>query len=143
MREILFRGISKVDGHHAVKGGFVYGNYIKDYDSHMFGKCDVIMFLGEDGQGRRYPIEKDSAEQFTGLLDKNNSKIFEGDIIKAWSEGLCAVGEVIRRIDGLLIIYPAHQKQIFWGLMPNLKGETSVEVIGNIHENPELMEVNK
>ena len=78
--------------------------------------------------------------QYTGLHDKNGVKIFEGDIVVAWSVGHRAVGEVKKRIDGLWIMYPAYQKGKLWGLCPNSKGETSVEIIGNIHENKELLE---
>lgn len=72
--------------------------------------------------------------------DWNGRKIFEGDIISAWSEGTNAIGEVKQRIDGLWIIYPAWQKQIMWKLCPNDKGETEVKIIGNIFDDPELKE---
>ena len=78
--------------------------------------------------------------QFTGLKDKKGEEIYEGDIVKAWSQGVSAIGEVSRRIDGLWIIYPAYQKQTMWGLMPDKDGTTTVEVIGNIWNNPELLE---
>lgn len=79
--------------------------------------------------------------QYTGLKDRNGKEIYEGDIVVAWSAGLRAVGEVKKRIDGLWIMYPAYQEGKFWGLCPNSNGETSVEIISNIHENPELLEV--
>lgn len=78
--------------------------------------------------------------QFTGLYDKNGEEIFEGDIIKCWSEGKQAIGEVKKRVDGLWIIYPAWQKETSWGLCPSEKGKTTVEVIGNVYENYDLLE---
>lgn len=78
---------------------------------------------------------------YTGLCDKNGRKIWENDIVQAWSEGSNAIGKVIRRVDGLYIMYPAYQKKEFWGLYPNENGKTTVEVIGNIFDNPELLEV--
>ena len=77
--------------------------------------------------------------QYTGLKDKNGKEIYEGDIISAWSQGWNAIGEVKHRIDGLWFMYPAYQHKIMWGLCPNPEGKTSVEVIGNIYENPELL----
>lgn len=78
--------------------------------------------------------------QYTGLKDKNGKEIYEGDIVVAWSQGHRAAGEVKQRIDGLWIMYPAYQKGKLWGLCPNPKGDTNVEIIGNIHDNPELLE---
>lgn len=83
-------------------------------------------------------VDAESVGQYTGLTDKNGKRIFEGDIIECWSEGVRARGTVQQRKDGMWIIYPAWQKHIMWGLCPNEYGTTSVEVIGNIHDNPEL-----
>ena len=87
-----------------------------------------------------FEVVPDSVGQYTGLTDKNGKKIFERDIISAWSEGSHAVGVVKQRIDGLWLMYPAWQNHKMWGLCPNSKGETTVEVIGNIFDNPELLE---
>ena len=84
-------------------------------------------------------VDEESIGQFTGLHDKNGNEIYEGDIVEAWSEGVKAIGEVKRRTDGLFIIYPAYQRGEFWGLCPDVHGHTTVEVIGNIYENPELL----
>lgn len=78
--------------------------------------------------------------RYTSLKDKNGKEIYEGDIIRCWSEGVQAEGKVQQRIDGLWIIYPAYQKHIMWGLCPNNNGDTTVEIIGNIFDNPELLE---
>lgn len=72
--------------------------------------------------------------QYTGLKDKDGKEIFEGDIVTAWSQGYQATGEVKQRIDGLWLMYPAYQHGKQWGLCPNPKGATTVEIIGNIHD---------
>ncbi|QBX25332.1 hypothetical protein Javan252_0031 [Streptococcus phage Javan252] len=80
--------------------------------------------------------------QSTGLFDKNGVEIFEGDIIVAMSQGVKAIGEVKRRIDGYWLMYPALQHGELWHIVENVDtGETGVEVVGNIYENPELVEV--
>ena len=86
-------------------------------------------------------IDPETLCQYTGLKDKKGKKIWENDIVQAWSEGSNAIGKVIRRVDGLYIMYPAYQKKEFWGLYPNKNGKTTVEVIGNIFDNEELLEV--
>ena len=99
--------------------------------------------LLEDALGCRTINDEAILMQFTGMTDKNGKKIFDRDIVNACSEGVETIGVVQRRVDGLWIIYPAFQKNIFWGLMPNENGKTSIEVIGNKFENPELMEANR
>ena len=79
--------------------------------------------------------------QYTGMTDKNGKDIYEGDIVEAWSEGVKARGKIKRRIDGLWLMYPAWQNGTTWSLAPDKDGGTTVLVIGNIFENPELMEV--
>ena len=127
MREIKFRGKD------IETGEWRYGCFVRysEHSSYIFGdyvdKNEVLEVL------------TDTVGQFTGLLDKNGKEIYEGDIVAAWSQGYRATGDVRQRIDGLWILYPSYQSVTMWGLCPNSKGETSVEIIGNIHDNPELV----
>ncbi len=130
-REIKFRGYWE-DGI-GVDEEWVYGFLYIDSDDGDYYIQD-LMNLSESAA-----IEPKTIGQYTGLKDKNGKEIYEGDVVVAWSAGYRAVGEVKQRIDGLWIMYPAYQKGKLWGLCPNPKGETSVEIIGNIHENPELL----
>lgn len=72
------------------------------------------------------------AEQYTGLKDKDGKEIYEGDIVKdhnewiaviVWREKMAAFG--IKWVDGVEDDFEFH--------LP-------CEIIGNIHENPELLE---
>ena len=129
MREILFRGKS------TDTGAWVYGYYCGPFgyfDEHEI--CDIA-----DPTCSRIDVDPETVGQYTGLNDVHGKQIFEGDIVECWSEGVKARGTVQQRQDGLWIIYPAWQKSIMWGLCPDEYGHTSAEVIGNIHDNPELI----
>lgn len=70
-------------------------------------------------------------EQFTGLHDKNGKEIYEGDILK---ESMLA--------DPMKVIYHNGSFVAYDGLGPSLPilgGSLAYEVIGNIHENPEIV----
>lgn len=78
--------------------------------------------------------------QFTGMTDKNGVRIWKNDIVEAWSQGSRAIGTVKQRVDGLWIMSPAWQNHEFWELKPNSNGETTVEVLVNAFDNPELLQ---
>lgn len=135
MREILFKAKRKDNGKW-VEGQYAYIN------NPLTENGQPIRHLICNGTNIfNYEINPDTLCQYTGLTDKNGRKIWENDIVQAWSEGSNAIGKVIRRVDGLYIMYPAYQKKEFWGLYPNKNGKTTVEVIGNIFDNEELFEV--
>ena len=130
MREILFRGIDEGTNE------WVYGYYYEKLSD--FGG-EKRYYIFDDKTISKYNVLPETVGQYTGLTDKNGKKIFEGDIVDCWSEGVNAQGTVQQRRDGLWIIYPAWQKHIMWGLCPDEYSHTTVEVIGSIHDNPELL----
>ena len=74
--------------------------------------------------------------QYTGLKDKNGREIYEGDILK----GLCPLrNEWVGNVKYLAPYYAILGKRSH--LM--LENFNDMRVIGNIYENPELLEVKK
>lgn len=117
-------------------GEWIFGNLIQTDDGTYIIQNYVPQHLIKN-----YEVDPATICQCTGLKDKNGNLIWENDIIKAWSQGTCAKGKIKQRIDGTWIMYPAWQKGEMWYLCPDNNGETTVAVIGNIFDNPELLEV--
>lgn len=130
-REILFRG-KRVDN-----GEWVYGNLITDNED-MYILTQENLSKGIDIGGwidgvQCYEVVPETVGQFTGLTDIHKRKIFEGDIACVYD------GEYINGVVGYSNEYGSFTidgtSLLFW--LPN------VEVIGNIYDNPELLEDGK
>jgi uncharacterized phage protein (TIGR01671 family) len=135
MREILFRG-KRLDN-----GEWVEGFYVKRSDP-LFGSVNYHSILC-DGEGSFHDwfrVAPSTVGQHTGLCDKNGKKIFEGDIVKVTddfgeiSSSDCGYGKVIF-LDGMWYIDGDVNNGLF-----NLNNVYYIKVIGNIHDNPELLE---
>ena len=130
MREILFRGKS-VDNGEWVEG---------DLDRGLLANIDFISYFKTIGERLSFEIIPETIGQYTGLIDKNGKKIFEGDIVidKYSKEKFGFVGVVIYNPK-------LTQFQIYSDKQPdyvvNLGSRVdSVKVLGNIHDKPELLE---
>lgn len=83
--------------------------------------------------------------QFTGLYDKNGNEIYEGDILRLnnATNGICEVkwNEVIAAFCVRFLHF-----ELYLGARPIgdwIAYEKSVEIVGNIHDNPELLKNNE
>lgn len=128
MREIFFRG-KRVDN-----GEWVYGDFMHKHYNFSTKATKVI-----HNNLMKYTVIPETVGQYTGLTDKNGTKIFEGDILAFsdrcayvhWHEYCgCWDCSYIKSVDG--------EKTSPEKRNPNRWRVTS-EVIGNIHDNPELM----
>lgn len=125
-REILFRGKEKRDGN------FIYGYYTGlDY-----------IYSPESKDVCWYEVIPETIGQFTGLTDKNGVKIFEGDKI-SWTKSDYKYLVVYE--NGAFYCYHTDLKNwdgnsLKWGLISRFAElGMELEVIGNIHDNKDLL----
>lgn len=104
----------------------------------MFGQYAIV---NESDENTVYLIDKETIGQSTGLKDKNGVEIFEGDIVQ-YRDGEYSYLGIVKRdcyqffIDGI----EPDDNYGFIDVSNTFDGTSSLEVIGNIHENPELLE---
>ena len=130
MREILFRG-KRIDNGEWVQGDLVQDRDLKQYSIEY---CDY--YYDADGLQREYcgnEVIPETVGQFTGLTDKNENKIFEGDIVDILTEDE-EIGIVVYDDGG----FQVEADGFCVDFHSNING-TDLEVIGNIHDNPELI----
>lgn len=124
MREILFRGKQ-----------FTEDEWIYGYVTNVDGGFSTMIDL----ENTEDVVHSETIGQYTGLTDKNGNKIFEGDIILS-----CEYNDIY------LVKYFDNENYPAFDCVPYvpfcecnglsfLVNEEGCEVIGNIHDNPELL----
>ena len=138
MREILFRGKK------CINDEWIEGLFVEDKE--FYGVPDNHAYIVEHkhpsgcfGSDIYFEVDPETVGQYTGLTDKNGTKIFEGDIVKLRllaakmeRKGVC---EYRNGAFGLAWQYAGERYCTFAGTC-----NAEYEVLGNIHDNPELME---
>ena len=139
MREILFRG-KRTDTGEWVEGD-LFHNLILDGVSEKETRIGDVYFYGDEIHGTAlYMVMPETVGQYTGLTDKNGKRIFEGDIIKHAERGWKYEVAFDYGAFGTVTVYPLGGRCVF-AFYDSEYGEDVAEykVIGNIHDNPELL----
>ena len=122
MREILFRGRGTRGDKKWIEGDLFHG-----YNGYV-GVTKKLLGI------ETWQVEPETVGQYTGIIDKNNKKVFEHDIVKAYDplDEIPFIG-VVKYFDGSFYIcdkdFCSYYRWIYY----------EVEVIGNIFDNPELL----
>ena len=159
MREILFRGQTRRKGERVrLDGTPVDSNWV--YGGVLQGKGDFSIIYQTEPEIEKRTVYTDTLGQYTGLTDKNGNKIFEGDIVRytfdSPTDPMATENGLIERVG-----------KVFWSdwrssfavsvgrsgsnndlarycrgrqIYEYVRGANTVEVIGNIFDNPELLE---
>ena len=144
MREILFRG-KRVDNGEWAKGYYIEAHY--HWHNHGVHKEWIVSAACANGGWftiyGRYPVVADTVGQYTGLTDKNGKKIFEGDVVKRCFTLTRGPNKESRETQVGVVRYDnvtcGYLIRGACNLRRQWPGDT-IEVIGNIHDNPELLE---
>jgi len=99
----------------------------KSYTYSGFGEKTFTIFV------KRVNVPRYKIEQYTGLKDKNGKEIYEGDIVG--EEGIVYLVEFE---DGMFEL--AHGTPLIDWIYARERQGLEIEIIGNIHEIPELLE---
>lgn len=138
MREIKFRGKAK----HNNNWYFGYLNYSQSRKEY---------YILEDFASFPAPIFENTIGQYTGLKDTEEVKIYEGDIVK-WCGSFKETDGTIKNCESIYTIkwvdgafyqvdeFYTPEYEILSDVISVLDDDETYEVIGNIYDNPELLE---
>ncbi len=146
MRDIIFRG-KRIDN-----GEWVYGDLVRDSIGGTY-----VFPNDTKGLYTEYKVNPETIGQYTGLKDKNGTKIFEGDVIEYARYNLKTGYKNYKDVKEVCRIFWNDNKHAFY-LRTKLEcGAASglllfdddrcdgfdIKIIGNEYDNPELIEVDK
>ena len=135
MREILFHG-KRTDNGEWIEGDVLQTKY---HSGHI-----EYQIMPQTPISSAYPVLPETVGQYTGLTDKNGKRIFEGDICRFKRFNDIHVGEIVFNVTTASFVMRYQSIVGAYGEKATQKMLLSVcddiEVIGNIHDNPELME---
>ena len=143
MREILFRG-KRTDNGEWVEGYYYKAKYCRTDDE----LCDYITVPHPkeyNEPSSHYIVNPETVGQYTGLKDKNGTKIFEGDIMLVpyidpifkctWNDTSPCEGAIVKYCNGMFYVEYIESGDKL--TLPAMDGY--MKIIGNIYDNLELL----
>ena len=125
IRSIEFRGKRQKNGE------WVYGDLLQ------IPKHELYSIMHEKEDTGNFIVDKNTVGQYTGLKDKNGTKIFEGDIVRVLLHGNPQPVGIVEYGNRGICSYTVVTEAPYSNYL--LDNPEDFEVIGNIHDNPELL----
>ena len=153
MREILFRG-KRMDN-----GAWETGSLVIV----RMGCYDAQYYIADKMTGYHTPVDPSTVSQYTGLTDKKGNRIWDGDIVRYtfdspddptatenglkvrtgrifWSDWRASFAVTAGRNGSASLNNDVARYVRGRQIYEYVRGANTVEVIGNVHDNPELLE---
>ena len=150
MREILFRGKRTdngewIEGYYAIQSSHACFAHELKHQHFIFKDIFLDFNLGEL---QKFDVIPETVGQYTGLTDKNGKKIFEGDIVLVpyidpifkctWNDTSPCERAIVKYCNGMFYVEYIESGDKF--TLSAMDGY--MKIIGNIYDNPELLEGN-
>ena len=144
MRDIVFRGKPKNEAEYETlrelseddcENGFVYGSLVVSHNKYYI--CTMALQIRggiSDYITTMIDVLPETIGQYTGLADKNGTKIFEGDIVKRFWFGKMCIYQI--DYDNGLASFIGRAGMKFTAFYYDSE---EFEVVGNIYDNPDLL----
>jgi uncharacterized phage protein (TIGR01671 family) len=125
--------------------GWAYGFYVPERSQSIFGDVEPHASIIKTGDpketitGMWFDVKENTVGQYIGIDDINKKPIFEDDIVK------CSFGN--KEYIGVIQWQPSEARYLIyngdgdWLPLDATDDEIGLEIIGNIYDNPELLEV--
>ena len=126
IREVIFRG-KRTDNGEWIEGSLLGIDWCDKPSTYSIAPNTPVSVF--------YSVIPETVGQYTGLTDKNGVRIFEGDIVTGWFNHEKIVGYIFYGGNAQFFI----QRDGIYGIGLD-NSDCWLEVIGNIHDNPELLQ---
>ena len=137
MKEVLFRG-KTIDENKWIQGSLVRALGYLDEDEKFFIIPEDALYYNHGEFDFVKEVRSETVGQYTGLYDKFNRRIFENDIVRVCEDDgneFCKGFVYFDKRKGTTYVKSQRSYRTYVAMLTSI-----TEVIGNIHDNPNLLD---